>query len=62
MKRLIINEKKDTTAENSGYALKSFRKYTGADVKFYELTSDRLNGWKDWLRKIARVKRLAVYT
>ena len=50
----IINEKKDTTAENYGYALKSFRKYTGADVKFHELTSDRLNGWKDWLRKIGK--------
>lgn len=50
----VICGKKERTAENYSYALKSFRTYTGTDVKFYELTSDRINGWKEWMRKCGK--------
>ncbi len=50
----LNNEKKENTIANYDYALRLFKEYAGYNVSYHELTSDRINGWKDWLRKNGR--------
>ena len=50
----LNSEKKENTVESYGYALKLWCKYAGRNIAYHEITADKINGWKEWMRKSGR--------